>query len=250
MKKQKNRLEQEQAQTILQSNKTIVCLKWGEKYPAHYVNVLYNMCRRHSTVPFDFVCMTDNPRGLNPEIKTKGLPLAHFQGWWFKPYVFSSALGLTGQVLFLDLDVVIYDNIDKLWKYYPNDFLIIRDFTRHMNPAWQKFNSSVFRFNAETSHWIWDVFSKNHKNIIPKNHGDQDFLYTMLRDRAKHWPDDWIRSYKWEMRDKHDLSVVNGKRNFAQDKPPRIEPESCIAVFHGEPNPADCKDQWVIENWK
>ena len=72
----------------------------------------------------------------------------------------------------------------------------------------------------------------------------------MLKDRAKYWPDEWIRSYKWEMRDKIDLSLVNGKRNFYQDKPPKIIKDSCIAVFHGEPNPEDCKDQWVIENWK
>ena len=250
MKKQKNRLEQEQAQIILQNNKTIVCLKWGTKYPSHYVNVLYNMCRKHSTVPFNFICLTENSEGLYSDIIIKTLPRIPLQGWWYKPYVFSQDLQLKGDVLFLDLDLVIFDNIDKLWIYNPREFTIIRDFTRHMNPAWQKFNSSVFRFNAENNRWIWDHFIKNHKTIMTKNHGDQDYLYNILKDKAKHWPDDWIRSYKWEMRDKQDLSVINGKRSFAQDKPPRIESGSCIAVFHGEPNPADCRDSWVIENWK
>lgn len=236
--------------SLTQNNKTIVCLKWGEKYSAQYVNVLYNMCQRHSTVSFDFVCMTENSKGLLPNIKIKSLPPTTLHGWWYKPYVFSRDLDLKGDVLFLDLDVVIFDNFDKLWDYYANEFLIIRDFTRHMSPTWQKFNSSVFRFNAEGHHWIWDFFSKNYQNIVPKNHGDQDFLYTMLKDRAKYWPDNWILSYKWEMRDKEDLSTINGKRNFAQDKPPKIETDSCIAVFHGDPNPSDCQDRWVIENWK
>lgn len=246
MKKNKNRLEE----TATNNNKTIVCLKWGEKYSPHYVNVLYSMCRRHSTVPFNFICLTENHRGISPEINIKPLPQAPFQGWWFKPYVFSRDLNLKGDVMFLDLDLVVFDNIDKLWNHEAYEFAIIRDFTRHMNPAWQKFNSSVFRFNAETSHWLWDFFSKNYRTIVTKNHGDQDYLYAMLKDRAKHWPDAWIRSYKWEMRDKHDLSVINGKRNFAEDKQPRIEPGSCIAVFHGDPNPADCRDRWVIDNWK
>lgn len=246
MKKQKNRLEQ----ATLQNNRTIICLKWGEKYPAHYVNVLYSMCQRRSTLPFDFVCLTENPKGLNQNIKIKPLPRVNLQGWWYKPYVFSQDLELKGDVLFLDLDVVVFENIDKLWSYNPGGFTIIRDFTRHMNPAWQKFNSSVFRFTAENYHWLWDHFVKNYRTIVPKNHGDQDYLYTMLKDRARHWPDEWIRSYKWEMRDKSDLSVINGKRNFAQDKPPRIEQNSCIAVFHGDPNPADCRDRWVTENWK
>lgn len=246
MKKQKN----QSVPVILDHKKTIVCLKWGQKYPSQYVNTLFNMCRRHSTVPFNFVCLTESPLNLSPEIIIKPLPRINLIGWWYKPYVFSNELGLRGDVLFLDLDLVIFDNIDKLWTYNPNGFTIIRDFTRHMSPAWQKFNSSVFRFTAENYYWIWDYFLKNYRTITPKHHGDQDFLYTMLKDRAQHWPDSWIRSYKWEMRDKSDLSVINNKRNFVEDRSPRIDPEACIAVFHGEPNPADCKDRWVVENWK
>ena len=250
MKKQKNRLEQIQLQTPSNNSRSIVCLKWGEKYSAQYVNVLYSMCRRHSTIPFDFVCLTENPSDLLPEIIIKPLPNLKLQGWWYKPFVFNEELNLRGDILFLDLDLVIFENIDKLWTYNPEGFTIIRDFTRHMSPPWKKFNSSVFRFNAKNNYWIWEHFLKHYKEIIPKNHGDQDFLYTILKDKARYWPDSWIRSYKWEMRDKNDLSIINGKRNFAEDKPPKIEPDSCIAVFHGDPNPADCQDRWVIENWK
>ena len=38
----------------------IVCLKHGAKYSADYVNRLYNMTKRHCTVPFTFVCFTDD----------------------------------------------------------------------------------------------------------------------------------------------------------------------------------------------
>jgi len=230
--------------------KTIVCLKWGDKYSPHYVNVLYNMCKRHCTISYDFICLTENPKGLIPEIITKPLPNIPLQGWWMKPFVFSKDLGLKGDVLFLDLDIVVYKNIDKLWEYNISDFMIIRDFTRTTNPNWNKYNSSVFKFNAKTYHWIWDEFSANHKNITTKNFGDQDYLFNILKDKAKTWPDNWVASYKWEMRSRDDIRVIHGKRNFATIANPNIPSDGCIAVFHGEPNPHDVKDPWVIENWK
>lgn len=230
--------------------KTIVCLKWGNKYSSHYVNVLYNMCKRNCTVPFSFICLTDCSIGLLPEINIKPLPNINLHTWWYKLCVFDRTMELTGNILFLDLDLVVYDNIDKLWDYKRDQFIIIRDFTRHMSPGWKKFNSSVFRFSAEDSYWIWDKFFKDYKTIITKNHGDQDYLYNILKEKAKYWPDNWIQSYKWEMRDKIDIQNINGKRNFTSIQNPRLTKECSIAVFHGEPNPHDVKDPWVIENWK
>ena len=48
----------------------IVCLKWGKKYSAEYVNKLYYMTQRHCKVPHEFVCFTDDLRDINPKIKT------------------------------------------------------------------------------------------------------------------------------------------------------------------------------------
>lgn len=229
---------------------TIVCLKWGTKYSPQYVNVLYNMCKRHCTVPFEFVCMTEDARDLSPNITVKPLPNIPLHGWWLKPWVFSKENNFQSDILFLDLDIVIHDNIDKLWTFSPNDFCIIRDFTRQQNPNWKKFNSSVFRFTPRECYLVWDTFYKDHQRITTKNHGDQDYLYTILQNQAKTWPDNWIRSYKWEMRDRNDVKFVNGKRNFVDIKEPTVIRDSCIAVFHGEPNPHDVKDPWVIKNWK
>ena len=48
----------------------VVCLKHGSKYSSEYVNKLYNMCKRHLTVPYEFVCFTDDLRGIDANIKT------------------------------------------------------------------------------------------------------------------------------------------------------------------------------------
>ena len=97
-------------------NNYILCLKHGTKYSADYVNTLYRMVKRHCTIDFTFVCLTDDTTGINPNIKTIPLP-DYLQGWWCKPYMFSPDLGLVGNVLYMDLDVVIAKNIDHLFLY-------------------------------------------------------------------------------------------------------------------------------------
>ena len=43
---------------------TVACLKWGRKYGVDYVNILRDMVRRHLAVPHRFVCLTDDPAGI------------------------------------------------------------------------------------------------------------------------------------------------------------------------------------------
>jgi len=49
----------------------VVCLKWGIKYDREYVNRLYSMVERNLTIPHRFICVTDDPRELNPAIETR-----------------------------------------------------------------------------------------------------------------------------------------------------------------------------------
>ena len=74
-----------------------MCLKHGTKYSSDYVNKLYNGVLRHCTIDFEMVCLTDDPRGLHPNIKVISLP-AGLQGWWCKPYMYSKDLPINGVV--------------------------------------------------------------------------------------------------------------------------------------------------------
>ena len=40
--------------------KNVVCIKWGEKYSAEYVNRLYGMVQRQLSLPHRFVCLTED----------------------------------------------------------------------------------------------------------------------------------------------------------------------------------------------
>ena len=50
------------------------------------------MVKRHSTVPFEFVCITENPNDLDPAIKTYQCPdwgvAGERKGWWYKVMLF------------------------------------------------------------------------------------------------------------------------------------------------------------------
>lgn len=231
----------------------IVCLKYGNKYDPKYVNTLYSMVQRNMTLNYRFICFTEDTTNINPEIETRPLPVTKgIQGWWYKPMFYNPELGLNGTILFLDLDLVIFKNIDKLFTYKPGEFCIIRDFNRMRHKDFDKFNSSVFRLETGQHTQVYNNFIANHNTICKRYQGDQDWMRHSIKDNFNYWPDEWIQSYKWEMRDnpKMVLDRKAGGRNFEKPGQPKIKSETSIAVFHGDPNPHKCRDHWVADNWK
>jgi len=230
----------------------VVCLKYGTKYSADYVNKLYNMVKRNLTLGHEFVCYTEDATGIDPAIRIEPIPLVSgVTGWWYKPMFFNPKLGLKGVILFFDLDVVIFKNIDYLFTYEQGKFCIIRDFNRHVIKNYNKFNSSIFRLTSNMHSNVYTDFIKNPSAPMRRYHGDQDWLRATIKDGTYvYWPDEWIESYKWEMRGRprYDKSP-RGQRDFDINGDPIIKDTTSVAVFHGDPNPHNCKDQWVINNW-
>jgi len=228
----------------------VVCLKYGNKYSAEYVNKLYSMVERHLTTPHEFICFTEDPTDIDARIKIKPLELIPgIEGWWYKLMFFNPNLGLEGTILFLDLDLIIFNNIDYLFMYKPNAFCILRHFNRRdtLRPVSKdftdylsrrnedsclKFNSSVFRLQTGQHSRVYTDFVKDSKNIIDRFDGDQEWMNHVIRQNYNYWPYEWIRSYKLEMKGR---SI--------------IKPETSVAVFHGKPKPSDYVDNWCRYNW-
>ena len=230
----------------------VVCLKYGNKYSADYVNKLYNMVKRNLTLDYEFVCFTEDATGIDPAIRIEPIPLiSGVTGWWYKPMFFNPNLGLKGTVLFFDLDVIIFENVDYLFTFEPNKFCIIRDFNRQFIKNYNKFNSSIFRLDTSMHSEVYTNFMKDPNGPMRRYHGDQDWIRATIPDGGfAYWPEEWIQSYKWEMRGKPRYdSQPRGHRDFAENGIPKILDETSVAVFHGDPNPHNCKDQWVIDNW-
>ena len=229
----------------------IICVHWGTKYPVKFVNILYSMCKRNITTDYEFHCITDSTKDLDPHIKTIQLPNdPAIKTWWSKLWMFGADFPLKGNILYFDLDVIIFNNIDHLFTHNPGKFHIIRDFNRCRVKDWKMSNSSVMRWEAGTMNYLWDEFKANSSKIMSQNHGDQDWITKRAKDDIHWFPDDWIRSYKWEMIGLKDTKLLNkdGKKIFR--KPADITPENKVAVFHGEPKPFNCGDEWVVKNWR
>ena len=241
---------------------TILCMKWGKKYGPEYVNRLHSMVSRHLTIPHRFVCLTDDKSGLNAGIETFPIPSLELpagapERGWTKLVSFSPALtapggpALAGDILFLDIDIVIVGNMDSFFAQ-PGDFLIIRD--------WQKGdytgNSSVYRWRAGTYPDVLEYFRANLDAVRKRHRNEQEFLTAHLSAQGKvsYWPETWCRSFK-----KHCVKYFP----FSFWQTPEIPKGAKIVVFHGLPNPPDAlvgrsgkwyrrvlPTGWIGENWK
>lgn len=233
--------------------KWVVCVKHGAKYSSEYVNKLFNMVKRNLTIDYEFACFTEDPVGINSGIKILPLPQTSLHGWWNKVSLFDSNIDITGTILYLDLDVIVFQNIDKLFSYNEGELCIIRDFNRIRVRDYKRINSSVFRFQSGRYHFIYKDFINDVSNL-KRFHGDQDWIYSQFvkyNTSFSYWPDEWIQSYKWEMRKNPPMTRdAHGKRNFLTKEDPVVDDENSIAVFHGDPNPNNCQDNWCIDNWR
>lgn len=228
----------------------VVCLKWGSKFSADWVNRLHNSVSRHLTLPHEFTCFTDCVEGLNAGIKIHHLPEnKQITGWWWKLYLFKQGIfSDTDTVLFFDLDMVIVNNIDDLVTHLPNKFLGLRDVSRKFTPSQQKLGSAVMRWQANTHAYLWDDFVAN-PDTIKKFRGDQDWIWHKSHTCITFYPDIWIQSYKWEVRSRKEL-IRDGKQwVFATVRDPVIDPQTKVLAFHGTPCLDTCKDPVILKNW-
>ena len=112
------------------------------------------------------------------------------------------------EVLYLDLDVVISGNIDKLLTWQPNHWCIVKDYTRAMRPSYQKYNSSVIKFKTGELGFVWDKYKQDPEKYQKLFFGDQDYLYdvTHKEKAAMLYPDSWTQSWKWEVRQSREFA--------------------------------------------
>lgn len=233
-------------------------MKWGNKFPAFYVNKLYAMVERNLSLPFRFVCFTENGNEIRPEVEIQPLPELDLpenipERGWRKLTVFAKNFGgLSGKTLFLDLDVVIVDSIDDFFTY-PGDFLIAHDQHR---PDRMEGNSSVFRFEIGAYPEILEYFEQNFEQIRNEVRHEQAYLSREMhkKGKMKFWPDRWVPSFKYHCAP----SWIN-----SWFKAPSIPEDAKIILFHGLPNPPEAirgisgkwyrhlqPSPWIKRYWK
>lgn len=215
----------------------IFCVYVGDAYTIDYVQNLKRGLDKYVDQAYTFNIFTDRRDQLD-QLQELGVVhtvpyLTVDKKWWYKMCMFDQRLGITGPVLYLDLDVVIVNNIDLLVTR-DDKFRMIHDFNRsNVGPQYPKSNSSVMSWTFEKHHYLWERFKMDIPTHTSRMAGDQDFIHLNAINRAW-WIDNWIVSYKWEYQ--------KGKM---------YDPDQTkILVFHGKPKPHEVKDIAMQEMWR
>jgi hypothetical protein len=201
------------------SDRAVACVKSGPLYPAHHVNVLRDMVRRHLPLAHRFVCLTDDPSGLASGIEPVELTPGRV-GWWNKVELFRPGI-FNGHVLYCDLDVCIVGPLARFFEARGIPYLTDWGWTRHC------YCSSVMVWEAGEHAKAWHEWTPEIANRL---HGDQDWL-TLLGgwDRL---PARWCCSYRYH--------AVNG--------PPV---DASVVCFHGAPKPHQLPpEHWANDVWR
>jgi hypothetical protein len=246
----------------------VICMKWGTAFPADYVNVLHNACRRKTATPFRFICLTDEPDGLDPGIEAMPIPdIGLSRNVWFQPgawpklalYV-SDLHGVRGRALFIDLDMMVLDSLDDFLTF-PAPFV-----TTDMGGSWLPGGGShppepgtcIFAFDLGAESQILDAFQAHPDAARQRFKNDQNFAGAHASSMA-FWPVGWVISFKRWLRQPIGLDLF---------REPRRPPASAkVVAFHGTPRPADLlrpdgsrwdrlphmgrgQVSWMLEYWR
>ena len=219
----------------------IFTIKWGARYGAIYVNRLYASVRTNLVRPFRFFCLTDDDSELVGEIEARPLPRielpeSHARTTWLKLGLFmDNQVDISGECLFMDLDVVIMGNMDCFFDYMPGKRCIIHNWVqRHLifKGRPDVGNSSLFRWRANTMQFAVDKFYSERDWALTNFKPPQVYLTYALGEKYW-WPESWVKSFK-----RH--AVPTFPLNMFMT--PKIPRDTRILIFHGRPDPDEAID--------
>lgn len=215
-------------------------MKWGTLYPADYVNVLFNACKRNLAGPFRFVCLTDDATGFADGIEALPIPdIGLTPEQWFLPGIWPKLSiylpdlhGLTGRCLFIDLDMMVLGDLEPMFTYGTG--FVATD----MGPGWEnppragkgEVATSIFAFDFGAEPQILDAFLADPSAAFETFQNEQDFVGAYA-NTVDFFPPGWVLSFKRHLRQPIGLDLI---------RPPHRPPASArVLAFHGKPRPAD-----------
>lgn len=229
----------------------IVCWKWngdfqkkkGEdfQFKAEHVNRLRNMVGRHLHMPHEFVCITDDTRGIDPDIRIIPLwdDLRALGGCYVRLKAFAPEMAdiIGTRFAWLDLDTVITNDITPLFDR-EEDFIMWGD----TNPT-TPYNGSMLMMTAGARRQVWDEWNEDSisKGVRLGYVGtDQAHIGACLGPNEKRWTtEDGVYSFRCHIKRNQLLRPPNDAR---------------IIFFHGSNDPSQELTQdrhpWIREHWR
>lgn len=217
---------------------TIICMKWGTRYGPEFVNRLYAAIQRYTERPTRLVCFTDDSSGINPDVQTHDippldLPEIHANKPWRKITMWKKDLAdLSGDVLFLDLDLVVTGNLDVLFDYKPGHYCVAENWTQMGQGIG---NTSCYRFPVGEHSYLYDTLQADSQAMIDKYRISQVYISREISD-IHFWPELWCASFKHTLIPKWPLNFF---------KMPELPEDTRIVAFTGKPD----QDEAIRGEW-
>jgi hypothetical protein len=237
---------------------TVICFKWKTpdwwtgpsrcEFKAEHVNILENMVARHYHKPHRFVCITDDPEGINGEtfpiwddLADVRNPMDRWVSCYRRLKIFSKEMiPLFGpRIVVLDIDTIIVDDVTPLWDR-PEPFVGIRLNTGNIQQ--KRYGGAMYLMDTGAFSEVFDDFDPE---TSPQECIDAGLMGS---DQA------WL-SYKLGP----DQAVWTRNEGVLSSKLDRclrcnhVRPRCRIVMFHGKPRPWEHNAQklrWVAEHWK
>jgi len=237
----------------------IVCVKVGTKYRSNDVNRLYRMVDLNMELPFNFYCFTDDEEGLLLPIKKKRVYDLPLDSYWWKMTIFDKTMWDNNEpTLYLDLDVIIQNDITQLFGlvnrellrigYIGKDDSIVKHENKHGLKHTAEVNSSVMLFHPQDMHFIYKKFIKDATYNMEEYFGMDRYLtaihpYDMTH--FKYWQD-WYSAWKAYPDSREDKkSPWQTMQTSGGEVLIMMIPEASICIMNA-PTTVSSKQEWEV----
>lgn len=215
-----------------QSDVAVVCvLKSGGVYSIDYVEKLRNMIDRNTTVPYEFICLTDMDIDANI---CKSIKLIRGQaGWWSKIELFRSNLINAKQIIYFDLDTIILKNIDDVLNFQ-HDFSGLYPWNEKNRRNGLCASGMMAWKNDSTFSFLFDRFDPNRTKNYPR--GDQEYISQILKSNKKN--PEFLQT------------LFSGIYSYKRNCRIKLPKNARIVCFHGKPRLHEINIRWVKDHWR
>lgn len=225
--------------------------RYRTMFRAEHVNTMLSMLTRHYHAPFELVCITDDPRGLDSAVRAipiwdtfADIPSPHggvSPACYRRLRAFAPEMQdvIGPRFVSVDLDVVIVDDITPLFGNAAVDFMIWRH--RHRNTH---YNPTLFEMNAGARAKVFTEFNPHVSPILAKKAGfngsDMAWISYILGPDEPGWTaDDGVVAFRTDIMKRRDKSLPPGAK---------------IVSFHGSDDPwsphALRLSPWIEEHYR
>jgi hypothetical protein len=246
----------------------ICTLYFDGKYTPDYVEKLYNSLKRNCTIPFEFICYSDNPN-VKADVVIPLKPHSDIKYHWHKLSFFSPHFAYQkpgDEIIIMDIDQIITGNVDDMigWPVADNELI-------SYNKWWSepkyglRLNGGFYKFKSGSCQIIWDEFIRSPEKwqlewykkgqVHYKYFGEQNFVNWMC-DKFKInltlMPPEWV--CKLTNDEKQDLQTnITYIKKCNKDYMILDKLNADIKVVHFASPNADIhtsKYEWIKDYWK